>query len=90
MQRRIEGFIWREWVVDKIVSRHSSTPDEIEEAFFNSPLKVRKAGSGKYLLYGTSDGGRYLFVVFAWDGSKVRVITARDMTKGERYFLLGR
>jgi len=90
MQRRIEGFIRREWVVDKLVTKHSVTPDETEEAFFNSPLKVRKASSGKYLLCGTSDGGRYLFVVFAWDESKVKVITARDMTKGERRFLLGR
>ena len=50
MQRRIEGFIWREWVVDKLITRHAVTPDEVEEAFFNSPLKVRKASSGKYLL----------------------------------------
>jgi uncharacterized DUF497 family protein len=90
MQRRIEGFIWREWVVDKLVTRHSVTPDEVEEAFFRSPLKVRKASLGKYLLYGTADSGRYLFVVFAWHESKVRVITARDMTKGERRFFLGR
>lgn len=90
MQRRIEGFIWREWVVDKLVTRHSVTPDEVEEAFFNSPLKVRKASLGKYLLYGMSDSGRYLFVVFARHESKLRVITARDMTKGERRFFLGR
>ena len=90
MQRRIEGFIWREWVIEKLLARHSVTPDEVEEVFFNSPLKVRKASSGKYLLYGTSNSGRYLFVVFAWDESKVRVITARDMTKAERRFLLER
>jgi uncharacterized DUF497 family protein len=90
MQRRIEGFIWREWVIEKLLARHSVTPDEVEEVFFNSPLKVRKASSGKYLLYGTSNRGRYLFVVFAWVETKVRVITARDMTKAERRFLLGR
>ena len=90
MQRRIEGFIWREWAVDKLITRHAVTPDEVEEAFFNSPLKVRKASSGKYLLYGRSDGGRYLFVVFAWDETRVKAITARDMTKGERRFLQGR
>ena len=90
MQRRIEGFIWREWVIEKLLARHSVTTDEVEEVFFNSPLKVRKASSGKYLLYGTSDSGRYLFVVFDWVETKVRVITARDMTKAERRFLLGR
>jgi len=90
MQRRIEGFIWREWVIEKLLARHAVTTDEVEEVFFNSPLKVRKASSGKYLLYGTSDSGRYLFVVFDWVETKVRVITARDMTKAERRFLLGR
>jgi uncharacterized DUF497 family protein len=90
MQRRIEGFIWREWVIEKLLARHAVTADEVEEVFFNSPLKVRKASSGKYLLYGTSDSGRYLFVVFGWVETKVRVITARDMTKAERRFLLGR
>lgn len=90
MQRRIEGFVWREWVIEKLVARHSVTPDEVEEVFFNSPVKVRKASSGKYLLYGASDSGRHLFVVFAWDESRVRVITARDMTKAERRFFVKR
>jgi uncharacterized DUF497 family protein len=77
-------------VIEKLLARHAVTADEVEEVFFNSPLKVRKASSGKYLLYGTSNSGRYLFVVFAWVETKVRVITARDMTKAERRFLLGR
>jgi len=90
MRRRIEGFLWQEWVVDKLLTRHSVNPDEVEEVFFNTPMKVRKASSGKYLLYGTTNAGRYLFVVFTWVHRLGKVITARDMTKGERKFFLRR
>ena len=84
--KRVEGFIWENWVVEKITSKHSVTPEEVEEAFFNPPYKVRKASSGKYLLYGRSESGRYLFIVFAWKEHKVKVITARDMTPTERRY----
>ena len=86
MQRRIVGFIWLDWVVDKIDSKHAVEPEEVEEAFFSRQIKVRKAESGKYLLYGRSSDGRYLFVVFIWVGQQVKVITARDMTQYERRF----
>ncbi len=86
MQRRIEGFIWREWVIEKIIERHSVWPDEVEEAFFNRPYKLRRVESGKYQLFGRSEDGRYLFIVFAWRGRQIKVITARDMTHSERRF----
>ena len=86
MERRIEGFIWREWVVEKITERHGVEPEEAEEAFFNPPYKVRRAGSGKYQLFGRSEGSRYLFIVFAWQGRRIRVITARDVTDAERRY----
>lgn len=86
MEWRIEGFIWLDWVVEKLVERHGVEPGEIEEAFFNPPYKVRRASSGKYLLYGRSGNGRYLFVVFAWESRSVKVISGRDMTTSERRY----
>jgi hypothetical protein len=86
MQRRIQGFIWLDWVVDKLESKHGVEPEEVEETFFGGQTKVRKAESGKYLLYGKSSDGRYMFVVFTWVGQQVKVITARDMTQSERRF----
>jgi hypothetical protein len=86
MQRRIQGFIWLDWVVDKIDSKHDVEPEEVEETFFSRQIEVRKTESGKYLLYGRSSDGRYLFVVFTWVGQHVKVITARDMTQNERRF----
>ena len=86
MKRRIEGFIWLDWVVEKLIEKHDVEPEEAEEAFFNTPYKVRKASSGKYLLYGRSDDGRYLFIVFTWVDRCIKVISARDMTSSERRY----
>jgi uncharacterized DUF497 family protein len=81
---KIEGFEWRDWVVEKIIAKHGVDPAEVEECFVNRPQKVRRANEGKYQLFGQTHSGRHLFVVFAWDGSYVRPITARDMTSSER------
>ena len=84
MEYRIEGFIWPDWVIEKITIQHGVEPEEVEDAFFNYPHKVRKASSGKYLLFGCSNSGRYLFIVFTWVENDVKVISARDMTPKER------
>ncbi|MGQ9555399.1 MAG: BrnT family toxin [Anaerolineae bacterium] len=90
MRKRIAGFIWQPWVIEKLIGKHSVEPEEAEEAFFNWPYKVRRASEGKYLLYGRSEEGRYLFIVFTWEGELVRVITARDMTPSERRYFGGK
>ena len=72
--------------MEKLAEKHDVEPEEAEEAFFNPPYKVRRAESGKYLLYGRSEAGRYLFIVFAWEGRRIKVISARDMNKSERRF----
>lgn len=86
MSWRIEDFIWRDWVVEKIIEAHDVEPEEVEECFFNPPYKVRRVESGKYQLFGRSEDGRYLFIVFAWEGQQVKPISARDMTDSERRF----
>ena len=80
----VEGFVWLDWVVEKIDRKHNVSPEEVEEAFFNPPYKVYRTELGKHRLLGRSHSGRYLFIVFAWQGRLVRIITARDMTDTER------
>ena len=80
----IKGFVWEEWVVDKLDWKHGVEPDEVEAVFFNPPYKVRRTKADRYLLYGRTDEGRYLFVVFVWVGRQVKVISARTMTYAER------
>jgi uncharacterized DUF497 family protein len=86
MERRIEGFLWLDWVIEKIWEKHQVEPEEVEEAFFNPPYKVRRVESGKYQLFGRSEDGRYLFIVFTWEERQIKLVTARDMTDSERRF----
>jgi uncharacterized DUF497 family protein len=83
---RIEGFIWLDWVIDKIMAKHGVYPEEVEGAFFNSPYKVRRIQENKYLLFSRSDEGRYLSIVFVWEVHYIKTITVRDMTDAERRF----
>lgn len=84
MAWRIEGFIWLEWVIEKIGSKHGVSPEEVEQVFFNVPYKVLRAEEGKYKWLGRSDSGRYLLVVLVREGNLIKVITARDMNDVER------
>ena len=88
---RIDGFDWNESNVVKNIISHDTYPDEIEETFHN-PYKLRKTLQERYLLYGTTDSGRHLFVVFQIKmraGKRlVRVISARNMTKKEKKYFL--
>ena len=59
---RIDGFEWDETNTIKNITKHRTYPDEIEETFYNR-YKLRKTKQDRYLLYGVTDSGRYLFVV---------------------------
>ena len=66
------------------ISRHKVICQEVEEACFNEPL-IMKAGRDRYIVYGRSDAGRYLFIVAIYKGKGLaRIITARNMTESER------
>ena len=84
MDQRIEGFIWLDWVVDKIIQKHGVAPEEVEQAFFKPPYRIRRAAGNKYLFLSRTDAGRYLAIVFVWQGRNIRVVTARDMDESER------
>lgn len=74
------------WDEDNIehIANHGVEPYEAEEVIDNARL-TKKVGEGKYLAYGQTDSGRYLLVVFApKPPSRLRVVTARDMTTAEK------
>lgn len=76
-------FEWSYLVVEKLISKHQLTPDEVEQVF--SSKVVVKSHRGVYLALGKSFDGRYLMVVFKKTGRQaIKIITARDMTKSER------
>lgn len=83
------GFEWDEGNFDKNWSKHKVTPYECEQVFFNQPIIVAPdpAHSGtesRFYVLGKTDAGRLLFVVFSVRRRKIRVISARDMTRKER------
>ena len=66
------------------ISRHGISPEDVEEALTSNPLVLR-GPDGRYLGYGKSADGRWIFVPFVQKGQGiVRPITARPMTDGEK------
>jgi uncharacterized protein len=57
--------------------------------FFNQPLiamadEAHSMSEPRYFVLGKTNAARHLFVVFTMRESKIRVISARDMSRRER------
>lgn len=83
------GFEWDEGNVEKSWRRHGVRASECEEIFFNQPLLVQddpehSIREPRFLALGKTHAGRCLFVVFTQRGERIRVISARDMSRRER------
>lgn len=83
------GFEWDEGNLLKNWEKHSVTPSECEQVFFNRPLIAARddqhsQSESRYYLLGQTDSDRKLFLVFTVRDSMIRVITARDMSRKER------
>jgi uncharacterized DUF497 family protein len=86
--RDCTGFDWDEGNVTKNWESHDVTVTECEQVFFNRPLIVRRdtghsLAEARYYVLGRTDGGRLLFEAFAIRQNKIRIISARDMTRTE-------
>ena len=87
--RDIDGFEWDAENSRKNGLKHSVSNGESEEVFFNRPLLVaadaaHSQGEARHFALGRTNEGRLLFVAFATRGTKMRVISARDMSRRER------
>lgn len=82
----IQIFDWDE-INENHILDHGVTISEVTEAIlFCRPL-YQRGRENKYITYVITEDGRYLFVVFVIKGSgRIRVITARDMTKKEKRY----
>ncbi|MEM7132277.1 MAG: BrnT family toxin [Chloroflexota bacterium] len=71
-------FWWDDDNIDHMAD-HGVEPHEAESVLLYA-RNARKVGQGKYVVYGQTDGGRYLMVVYApKENQRIRVVTARDM-----------
>jgi hypothetical protein len=85
----IAGFDWDENNREKNWNKHGVLASECEEVFFNLPLLLQadtphSLKEPRYYVLGHTNLGRRLFIAFTVREDKIRVISARDMSKKER------
>ncbi len=86
---QLTGFDWDDSNRDKNWEKHRVLTSECEEVFFNLPLllqsdDVHSQQEPRYYVLGHTIADRRLFIVFTVREDKIRVISARDMSKKER------
>lgn len=87
---KIKKFQWDKKNIRHLLYRHNVTRKEAEQIFVGDPY-FRKGRDGTRYVYGQTESGRYLFVVYLYLGKEVvRVISARNMTDRERRLYLRR
>lgn len=69
---------------------HGVEDSESEEAFFDGKKVILKdvihsANEPRFILLGQTRKNRLLFIVFTKRGKKLRIISARDVNKKEKY-----
>lgn len=89
----IVGFEWDAGNARKSEDKHGVTQAEAEQAFFNEPLLIRgdathSAAEERFHALGRTDEWRRLHITFTVrdEGTRIRVISARDMSRKEREF----
>ena len=87
----IKEFDWDEGNLGKNELEHNVKWLECEQVFFNKPLlflkdTVHSISEDRYYAYGKTDSERFLTIVFTIRMNKIRVISARDMSKKERNY----
>lgn len=85
------GFDWDDGNLYKNEKKHGITWQEIEEVFFNQPLLLAEdAKHSSYefrcVAYGKSNHNKKLTMIFTKRDNKIRVISARVMSKKERVY----
>jgi uncharacterized DUF497 family protein len=86
--RGLSGFEWDPGNWRKSELKHGVAAPEAEEALLNDPLcqvdTRHSGGEQRYVALGVTNEGRHLFVAFTIRRSRVRIISARPMSRRER------
>jgi len=85
----ISGFDWDDGNRDKNWEKHNVTSGECEDLFFNEPFFTyfddpHSRDENRYFGLGETSEGRQLFIVFTLRSNRIRIISARNMSKKER------
>ena len=84
-----EGFDWSGGNAEKNWKRHGVAPLEAEQVFLNAPLlwgddPAHSEKEQRFYALGLTDEGRELFIAFTMRVRRLRVVSARDMSRKER------
>ncbi len=84
-----EGFEWDAGNIGKSWGKHGVQPLEAEQIFAHVPLLIHtdtkhSQEETRYFALGRTDNGKGLCVVFTMRDRKLRVISARPMSRKER------
>ncbi len=85
----LEGFEWDAGNSDKNWRNHEVRQAEAEQALLNRPVVFaadvkHSRTEARFFTLGRTDSGRLLAIVFTTRGTRVRVISARPMSRAER------
>jgi uncharacterized DUF497 family protein len=81
-----------EWHISKAtrnLAKHGVSFEEATEVFADRLSSTvadpdHSVGEGRFLIFGTTATGRHLAVAFTERGDRIRVVSARLMTRSER------
>jgi len=82
------GFDWDEANAIKNWEKHRVTPEEAEDVFFHDPFILRSDPAHsqrekRYWALGKTGRDRKLFIAFTIRRKRIRIISARDMSRRE-------
>lgn len=85
----LEGFEWDAGNSDKNWRNHQVRQAEAEQVLLNRPVVFaadvkHSRAEARFFTLGRTDNGRHLAIVFTTRGTRVRVISARPMSRAER------
>jgi uncharacterized DUF497 family protein len=85
----LESFEWDAGNSDKNWRNHRVRQAEAEQVLLNRPVLFaadleHSRAEARFFTLGGTDAGRHLTVVFTTRGSRVRIISARPMSRAER------
>lgn len=82
---QIESLEIDDHILEKIESKHHVSFIEVEEACLSDKRHIRRSKEGLYKVFSQTTAGRYVLVVLVNLGKgNWRIVTAREMTEGEK------
>lgn len=86
---KITGFEWDKGNIDKSYQKHGITPNEAEQVFLDDELLLwedveHSKQEERFKAIGKIAKGDVLFLVFTLRKNKIRIVSARKVSKKER------